>query len=114
MTEATTMGRKRQYATSADRLRAFRARSDQEQAKPAPLRSTPSGPKQKASRPARLLALCRGVQALLDEYQTWRDRLPESLQESDLAAKLDEAVEGFTEVAEALAAIDLPKGYGRY
>jgi hypothetical protein len=53
------------------------------------------------------------AQALLEDYQTWRARLPESLQDSDLATKLDEAIEKLAEVAEILADIDLPKGFGR-
>jgi hypothetical protein len=53
------------------------------------------------------------AQTLLDELQTWRESMPESLQDSRLAAKLDDAIDQFTEVAEALSAIDLPKGYGR-
>ena len=55
----------------------------------------------------------REARALLDEFQDWRDRLPDSLQDSGLAAKLDEAIERFTDVADTLADIDLPRGFGR-
>ena len=106
------MGRKRQYASAADRLRAFRARS-QEGRVAAPPAPPPPGPKRKASRPARLVAIENETQALIDEYQAWRDGLPESLQEGSLAAKLDEAIDRLTEVAETLGDIDLPKGFGR-
>jgi len=105
------VGRKRQYASAAERLRAFRARSPQkEQAEPVP---SPSGPKRKTSRPARLVSIENEVRALIDEYQAWIDRLPGSLHESDLAGKLEEAIDKLTEVAETLADIDLPKGFGR-
>jgi hypothetical protein len=39
--------------------------------------------------------------------------LPESLQESDLATKLEGAIDKLTEVVTAIADIDLPKGFGR-
>jgi len=47
------------------------------------------------------------------KYQDWRDRLPDSLQGSGLGTKLDEAIERLAEIAETLADIDLPKGFGR-
>ncbi len=53
------------------------------------------------------------LQTLADEFQAWRDNLPDSLQEGRLASKLDEAIEGLTELASAAAEIDLPKGFGR-
>jgi len=78
--------------------------------------SPPATPHRKVralSRPARLAAVKNELQALADEYQVWRDNQPESLQESDLTIKLDEAIEKLTELAEAAADIDLPKGFGR-
>lgn len=105
------MGRKRKHSNAAERLRAFRARAKL-CAAPAP----PAGPKRKAkvlSRPARLAAAESELQALADEFQAWRDNLPESLQESGLATKLDEAIERLTDLVAGVADIDLPKGFGR-
>ncbi len=108
------MGRKRKYDNAAERLRAFRARASQEQVEPAPVpASPPAKPKRKASRAARLRALETDAQSLLDEFEAWRENLPEPLQESRVAAKLDEAIDKLTEMVEAAASIDLPKGYGR-
>lgn len=108
------MGRKRQHANAAERLRAFRARAKEERAKPVPGPvHPPCKPKRRISRPARLAAMENEAQAFIDELQSWRDSLPESFQESALASKLDEAIEKFTEVAETLADIDLPRGFGR-
>lgn len=101
------MGRKRQYESAAERLRAFRARSQEDRTAPTPVQE------RKTSRPARLVAIEKETRALIDEYQGWRDRLPEPLGDSGLAAKLDEAIDKLTEVAETLADLDLPKGYGR-
>ena len=108
------MGRKRQYANAAERLRAFRARASSEPSALIPTSIRPPvRPQRKISRPARLVAIGKETQALLEDYEAWRARLPESLEESDMAAKLDEAIEKLAEVAEALADIDLPKGFGR-
>lgn len=106
------MGRKRRYSNAAERLKAFRDRAKLGAAQ------TPSAaaPKRKAkvlSRPARLAAVESELHALADELQAWRDNLPDSLQESSLASKLDEAIEGLTDLASAAAEIDLPKGFGR-
>lgn len=104
------MGRKRKYSNAAERLKAFRARAKLGVAPVSP----PTAPKTKVpSRPARVLAMENEAQALIDEYQAWRDNLPESLQESGLADKLDEAIDRLTDVAGTLADIDLPKGFGR-
>ncbi len=107
------MGRKRQYADAAERLRAFRARVCQEHEAAPVLVSPLAEPKRKASRAARLLTLETDAQALLDEFETWRENLPESLQESRVAAKLDDAIDKLTDIVEAAASIDPPKGYGR-
>ena len=104
------MGRKRQDSSAAERLRAFRARIKEERAIPAPPRFEA---RRKASRPARLVSIESELRALIDEYQGWRDRVPESLQESNLAGKLDQTIDELTEAAEMLAGVDLPKGFGR-
>ena len=107
------MGRKRQYANAVERLRAFRSRKKEEAASKFAPEPVPVGPKRRPSRPARLAAMENEAQAFIDELQAWRDSLPESFQESALAGKLDEAIEKFSEVAETLADINLPRGFGR-
>ena len=107
------MGRKRQYASAAERLKAFRTRAQKAQVQPTSAPSSPPNAARKASRPARLVAVDNEVRALVEEYQAWRERLPESLQESSLAGKLDEAIDKLTEIADALADVDLPRGFGR-
>ena len=103
------MGRKRTYPTAADRLKAFRLRKKVEQ----PEKSQGPAKVKAPSRPARLLFVNRELRALLDEYQQWRDNLPEPFLESDLAQKLDETIEQLAEATELLEEIDLPKGFGR-
>ena len=106
------MGRKRRYSNAAERLRAFRARV-KIGAESDPPTTIPKRKARVISRPARLAAAESELQALLDEYQAWRDNLPESLKESGLATKLDDAIDKLTEVVEGLADIDLPRGFGR-
>ncbi|MHB1938976.1 MAG: hypothetical protein ACYCOR_20740 [Acidobacteriaceae bacterium] len=65
------------------------------------------------SRPQRLKAVQAEVQNLQDEYQRWFDALPDVLQETPLAELLETAIEQLSEVSEALAGIDLPRGFGR-
>lgn len=106
------MGRKRKYSNAAERLKAFRARKKLDAAPIPP----PMIGKRRAkvlSRPARLAAVGNELQALADELQAWRDNLPESFQESNLASKLDEAIDNLTDLVVAVADIDLPKGFGR-
>ena len=107
------MGRKRKYENAADRLRAFRARAKLDVKGQLPSPTAPLRVPKRVSRPARLVAMETEAQALMDEYQSWRDNLPESLQESGLASKLDDAIDKLCEVAATLADIDLPKGFGR-
>lgn len=107
------MGRKRKYSHAAERLKAFRERAKLGATSPAPSAAAPKRKAKVLSRPARLAAVENELQALADELQSWRDNLPDSLQDSSLASKLDEAIEGLTELASAAAEIDLPKGFGR-
>jgi len=55
---------------------------------------------------------------LKDEYQEWRDTIPQNLEGSATAEKLDEVLEcsAFDDIENAqseLEAIELPKGFGR-
>ena len=49
---------------------------------------------------------------LLDRFQTWRDNLPASLENSATAEALDAVLE-LRGYVEELQAVDLPKGFGR-
>ncbi len=54
---------------------------------------------------------------LVDEYQEWRDNLPENLDDSPLADKLDTVidmgVEEMSEIINECLEADLPLGFGR-
>lgn len=61
------------------------------------------------TRPARLLAVQQELRQLAGEYQAWRDALPANLQESGLAAKLEEAVEQLEDLADEVSYFDYPQ-----
>jgi hypothetical protein len=50
--------------------------------------------------------------AILDDYQAWRDGMPEGVASSATAEKLDAVLE-LRELVEQLEAAELPKGFGR-
>ena len=61
-------------------------------------------------RPQRWAAAIATLVALQDEYRAWLDRLPENLEGSPTAEKL----QAITELdLDELLAIDPPRGYGR-
>ena len=71
-------------------------------ASPAPRRVLP--------RPQRWAAALATLVALQDEYRAWLDRLPENLEGSPTAERL----QAITEIdLDELLAIDPPRGYGR-
>ncbi len=113
------MARPRQYATIADRQKAYRERYRQRIAaagSPPPRQSAPIVvPKaiRKQSRPARLAQVLKDLQALLVEYEDWLNALPESLQESSVADKLSETVEQLQAAIDLLIDLEPPKGFGR-
>lgn len=112
------MGRKAIYSSAAERTRAYRARLEQQQAELGITAAAPPAPRKKAapkplSRPKRLAAVLDEVNALLESLQSWRDGLPENLQSSALADKLEAAIDGFTDAADTLGNIDMPIGFGR-
>jgi hypothetical protein len=92
-------------------------------AKPAPAPKRAARPK-KLSRAARWAdALSRaqdGISALIDlqqEYRDWRDGLPENLESSTVAGKLDAVIdldiEGAQDMLNEAEGVDLPLGFGR-
>jgi len=71
----------------------------------------PAPPARRAApRPQRWAAAVATLIALQDEYRTWLDNLPVSLEASRLAEKLQAIAELDLE---ELQAIDTPRGYGR-
>lgn len=106
------MARERIYSTSAERQKAYRERVMLNRANPL---SVPPAPKKsrQPSRPKRLDATERELRTLAAEYQSWLDNLPEFLEGSELADLLNQAIEQLTEVADQIADITLPRGFGR-
>ena len=91
--------------TAAQRQARRRAKRRQQSGPPpaAPARRLPPRPKRWAAAVAALIAL-------QDEYRTWLDNLPDNLERSRLADKLQAIAELDLE---ELHAIDPPLGYGR-
>ena len=107
------MARERIYSTSAERQKAYRERVTLNRANP--LSVPPAAPKKsrQPSRPKRLAATERELRTLTTEYQNWLGHLPEFLDGSELAELLSQAIEQLTEVADQIADITLPRGFGR-
>ena len=105
------MGRPKLYATHAERQRAYHQRQIATQGRP----PAPAPPKKQRplSRPARLRAVLSEVETLQQEYQEWLDAIPDSLQESEQAARLAEVVEQLEAIATQLADVNPPRGFGK-
>ncbi len=70
----------------------------------------PPRPPHLPPRPQRWAAAVAALVALQDEYRAWLDRLPENLEGSPTAEKL----QAITEIdLDELLTIDPPRGYGR-
>lgn len=74
------------------------------------------------SRPERWSEACeearRGLEALMElqeEYRDWLSNLPENLQSSSIADKLNEidALDISTDIVDECEGVDLPRGFGR-
>lgn len=105
------MGRRRLYASDAERQQAYRRRSSAGLATAAASPKTPR--RRQPSRPARLACLHRAIEDLKGEYEAWLESVPEPLQDGTLADRLTETIEQLDSVVELLADVQLPKGYGR-
>ena len=91
--------------SAAERQARHRARLRQQV--PRPLAAPTTRP---APRPARWAAALTALLDLQEEYRAWLDRMPESLEGSPTAEKL----QAIAEIdLDELAAIDPPRGYGR-
>jgi hypothetical protein len=64
------------------------------------------------SKPQRWQDAVETLADLLDGYQAWRDALPASLADSEIAGRLDEMLQ-LRDMVEQLAAAELPPGFGR-
>ena len=91
--------------TNTERQRRYRARRKAQQP-PAQYRR----PHDRRSRPQRWQDAVRTLLDLQGEYQAWLDNLPDALQESALAHKLEAICE--LDLAE-LESVEPPRGYGR-
>ena len=68
----------------------------------------------KPSRPARLQAIETELRLLVDEYQIWRDALPENLADGAMADHLDETVAALEDAADSVWAVTIdPPCIGR-
>jgi hypothetical protein len=106
------MGRSKIYENDAERKKAYRLRLSGQQSQPqhpppSPARSRPP------SRPQRLARALSEVEALQAEFEGWLSAMPESLQGSGLADRLQETIEKLAQAVELLAEMELPKGFGR-
>jgi len=96
--------------TGAERQARYRARQSGEGARETPPLPEPRGKTVKLSRPRRWNAAVGELQALVGEYTAWYDAMPEQLRDTPTG----EALQAITELdLEDIAAIQLPKGFGR-
>lgn len=105
------MGRQRIYNTPAERQKAYRERATLHRGHP----SKPVAPKanRPLSRPKRLVAIERELRALVEEYQTWLDNLPEFLDGSAQAELLTATIDQLEDATDLIADVTLPRGFGR-
>ena len=104
------MGRRRIYASGAERQKAYRQRqSGQQIATPQPQGKRP----RPASRPARLATVQSAIVKLFDEYEDWLASMPESLQNSGQGQRVSETVDQLASVIDLISEIELPRGFGR-
>lgn len=106
------MSRARTYASNAERQRAYRLRLADGSPKVGATPRVDAG-RRKASRPQRLAACRRELEALKGEYEAWLDGLPEVFQDGDVAERLAETIEQMEAICELLGEIHPPKGFGR-
>jgi hypothetical protein len=104
------MGRNRLHETDAERQRAYRLRH---RAGLVGLTPAPPPRPRRPTRPRRLAAAEGEIRGLLREYEGWLAALPPSLESSDQAAKLTETIDQLASVADAIAEIEPPRGFGR-
>ena len=90
--------------TTAERQRRYRERRKAQE----PVRHY-QRPKDRRSKPQRWAEAVSTLRDLQEAYQEWLDNLPESLQDTALAEKLQEVCDIDLDVLD----VELPKGFGR-
>lgn len=103
------MGRERIYSSAAERQKAYRIRA----MTPNPVSSQPPKRCPPLSRPKQLAEIEKRVIALLASYEEWQDQIPDSLESTAQAEKLADTIEKLSAVADLLADIEAPLGFGR-
>jgi hypothetical protein len=93
----------------SDAERSARAREKRKAGAPAVAYRRPA---ERRTRPQKWRDAVQTLTDLIEDYQQWRDRLPPPLEGSGMAARLDDVLE-LRELVEALAAAELPRGFGR-
>jgi hypothetical protein len=69
-------------------------------------------PADRRSRPQRWADAVATLGNLLDEYEAWREAMPEALREGATGERIDELLE-LRELVEVLEGAELPRGFGR-
>jgi hypothetical protein len=90
--------------SNAERQQRYRERRNAQQPRVHYVR-----PKDRRSRPQRWAEAVETLRQLQAEYQTWLENLPESLQDSALAEKLQAVCDVDLEELD----LELPRGFGR-
>ena len=109
------MGRHKLYSSGADRQRAYRERTHARSTSSAGGTGDPAPARLKRgpSRPARIAAIEAEIQNLRQEYLDWLESLPDSLAESEQAARLAETIDQLEAAADVMAEVEPPRGFGR-
>ena len=103
------MARSRLYESPAERQKAYRLRKAEQGETPPPQVQK----RRPLSRPKRLITVISEVASLQAEYETWRDRLPESMLGTEQEEQLTETIDLLQEAVEVLGQINPPLGFGR-
>tara|TARA_R100000655_G_C2906710_1_gene179789 strand:+ start:323 stop:535 length:213 start_codon:yes stop_codon:yes gene_type:complete len=64
------------------------------------------------SRPQRLSDIVNDLNDLLSEYVEWSESMPENLEDSPTAQKLQDTIDTMENVISDLEGLDLPLGFG--
>ena len=95
----------------SDAERAARYRARQKEGKPE-VRVRYRQPADRRSRPQKWRDAVQALVDILDDYEQWRDNLPEHLTETATAERIEEVLE-LRDLVDQLEAAELPKGFGR-
>jgi hypothetical protein len=93
--------------TGAERAKRYRERKAQGE-RPVRWRK----PADRRSAPQRWADAVAELGDIIDTWEAWREAMPQSLEMSPTAEKLDQAI-ALRGLVEELAALDPPRGYGR-